>query len=974
MKKLILAFAVFSLPFIAKSQAPVANFVADDSTICIGYTVMFTDLSTNSPTAWSWSFPGGNPTSSTSQNPAVQYNSQGVYSVVLIAYNSNGNDTIIKVNYIDVAPPPTTANAGPSQSLCTTNSTLAANSPTTGTGTWTVFSGSATFANPNSPTTNVSNLGIGVNVLQWTIDNPPCVPSIDTMSITVYALPTAANAGPDQSFCASQTSTTMAGNTPTVGTGTWTLVLGAGTITNPNSPTTTVTGLGIGTNTFQWTITNGVCPPSTDQVTITVNATPGVSVTPPSASICSGNSINLTASGANTYSWSPASGLSNTTAASVLASPTVTTTYMVTGTGSNGCTSNDTVVVTVTPIPTVNVSPGTTTVCDNAPLTVIAFGATTYSWSPATGLSATTGSTVVALPSTATTYTVTGTTNGCSNNAVFTLTPIPAPTASVTPTSGLICAGNTINLTGSGGSTYTWYPATGLSSTTGASVVASPTTTTAYNVIAVAPNGCGDTASAIIAVNQPPNVIITPSSPTICSNAPVTLTASGASTYNWAPSTGLNTTTGSTVIALPSVTTTYTVTGTVVACGTATNSFIITVIPAPTVTVTPNSTSICSGSFTNLIANGASTYTWSPASGLSSTTGTVVTANPTASTTYTVVGIAANGCSDTVAVPVTVNPLFALNTSSTPSVCGNINSGTATVTNTGGTPPFTYQWNDPLMQTNDTAFFLAPGTYFVTVTDANGCSVTTSSTVLSTGTMSLSIAYSDALCFGTASGTATLSVTGGSPPYTYLWSDPQAQTTAMADSLMAGTYTVTVTDTNNCAQSIAVTIAQPTALTMSATGTFESCNNNNGTASTGPINGGVPPYTFAWSNGANTQGITGLDSGMYTVTLTDANGCTRMDTVVIGNSMSTNCMFIPNAFSPNGDGDHDLFVIDNIGVYPSVKVAIFNRWGNLVYENPEYKNDWDGTNGGDQLPGGVYYFVITPNGGDEVSGTLTLIR
>src|SRR5688572_12312316 len=136
MKKLLLASAIFSIPFFAQSQAPVADFAADDTNICIGYTVMFTDLSTNSPTTWSWSFPGGSPSSSTAQNPAIQYNVQGVYTVVLIAYNSNGNDTVVKINHINVNPPPTIADAGPSQSLCTVNSTLAGNSPTVGTGTW----------------------------------------------------------------------------------------------------------------------------------------------------------------------------------------------------------------------------------------------------------------------------------------------------------------------------------------------------------------------------------------------------------------------------------------------------------------------------------------------------------------------------------------------------------------------------------------------------------------------------------------------------------------------------------------------------------------------------------------------------------------------------------------------------------------------------------------------------------------------
>ena len=167
-------------------------------------------------------------------------------------------------------------------------------------------------------------------------------------------------------------------------------------------------------------------------------------------------------------------------------------------------------------------------------------------------------------------------------------------------------------------------------------------------------------------------------------------------------------------------------------------------------------------------------------------------------------------------------------------------------------------------------------------------------------------------------------------------------------------------------------------MSVSATKQDESCNNTNGVANC-TSTGGNPPYNFSWSNGTSANnasgfGITGLDSGMYIVTVTDANGCVKKDTVVVGAFFTPACVFIPNAFSPNGDGDHDVFFIENIEYFSSVKLEVYNRWGNIVYDNPEYANDWDGMNGGEKLPGGVYLYVITLNDTEVQTGTLTLIR
>jgi gliding motility-associated-like protein len=170
------------------------------------------------------------------------------------------------------------ANAGPNQSLClpSTSTNLAANAASApAVGTWSLVSGTGSFANVNSPTTQVTGLSVGANVFRWTINNGPCgAPTSSNVTVFVFSnAQPAANAGPDQQLCAPATTATLAGNAAIFpATGTWTVVNGTGTFANANSPTTTVSGLSIGVNTLRWTINNGPCVPPTsqDEVVITV--------------------------------------------------------------------------------------------------------------------------------------------------------------------------------------------------------------------------------------------------------------------------------------------------------------------------------------------------------------------------------------------------------------------------------------------------------------------------------------------------------------------------------------------------------------------------------------------------------------------------------------------------------------------------------------------------------------------------------
>ncbi|MFH1322198.1 MAG: gliding motility-associated C-terminal domain-containing protein [Bacteroidota bacterium] len=323
--------------------------------------------------------------------------------------------------------------------------------------------------------------------------------------------------------------------------------------------------------------------------------------------------------------------------------------------------------------------------------------------------------------------------------------------------------------------------------------------------------------------------------------------------------------------------------------------------------------------------------------------------------------------------------VIVLTTSSTQATCGYAN-GTASANVSGGTPGYSYLWDDPTSQTNSTATGLAAGIYYVSVTDNNTCNATDSITITEPPELISIITIINVSCPGIASGTASVSVSGGTPGYTYSWDDPFNQTNSTATWLAAGTYSVSVTDNNNCSTTDPVTITESPELVSVISIIDASCPDIADGSAVVSVSGGVPPYTYVWDppvDGGDGSDAENLIEGIYLITVTDSNNCIKTDSAVINVIGGDDCKeewYIYSGITPNDDGIDDTWVIKGLEQYKPVSLIIFNRWGDVVYESDNYNNNWDGTNQeGKPIPDGVYYFAIKRND-KTIKGWVSVIR
>lgn len=722
-----------------------------------------------------------------------------------------------------------------------------------------------------------------------------------------------------------------------------------------------VTATPTATTTYTVTGTAGACN-STSTVVVTVNPLPNVLVSPASTTICPGGFATLVASGASTYNWSPGTGLTGTTGSTVTASPSSTITYTVTGTSTAGCAKTSTAVVTVGSPMTVSVTPSAAQICSGISTTLVASGATTYNWSPATGLSATNTASVTATPTSTITYTVTGTSGSCTGTATAVVTVNPLPNITATSSASQICVGtnSSLSATGAGtGGTYTWNPG----NMTGATVSVLPASTTTYTVTGTNTNGCSKTATITITVNPLPNVLVSPAVSSICVGSSASLTASGANVYTWSPSSSLNTSTGDTVSATPLTTTTYTVTGTQSTTGcTKTTTAVVNVNQLPVASVTPNSTTICSGSSTSITASGGTTYSWSPAGSLSASSGATVTATPLSTTTYTVSVTNSAGCVNTATTYVGVNPNPTVTaTGSSSSICVG---SSATLSASGAQ---TYVWNPGNLSGSTVTVTPSTSTTFTVTGSTAGCSNTATYTVAVNQAPVVTVSGNNSICAGN---TTALTASGAN---TYLWS-PSASlsstsgATVLANPSTTTTYTVSGTSVAGCigTNQFEVSVSNPTASAIAtpdsaAIGTPITFSNSSTGASAYTWNFG-DGNTSASASPTHTYGA----AGTYTVTLTAENGSCA-DSVSFTVEITT-----PNGITSTNETHVKVYpnpTEGNVTILPGsapvTSLVIYDAIGNIVLSeaNPAQQRISLDLSG---FAAGLYYIQVTSGKENQV--------
>lgn len=606
----------------------------------------------------------------------------------------------------------------------------------------------------------------------------------------------------------------------------------------------------------------------------------------------------------------------------------------------------------------------------------------TYTWSPAAGnvdsLSGLAGGT----------YSVTVSDgNSCNVSASATIT-VPAQiglSASATPVScGGACDGSA-TVTVSGGSapyTYSWNSLPPQQLQTAVLLCANN-----YNVTVADAQGC--TASTTTTVNNTTTVVITLDSlnDVRCNgaaNGGVFLSASGGQTpYAFTWSNGVNT------LDNPNLGPgSYSLTITDNTGCTAGDVYLIAEPSLLTSAVSFTFNPRCYGGndgIVNINVNGGV----QPYSYLWNAPGNPVTQNlnNTIAGTHSVVVTDANGCTTSSSATLTQPQPYNVSVSSTGLQCFGGTNGSATVTVSGQTSPYTYFWNN--FATTSTVTGLDGGPFSVVIEDVNGCDTILTGTITEPSSIDIQLSATEPLCADSGNGTINTTVIGGSSPFTYSWTGSSGFTSALQNPQVgSGSYSVTVTDNNSCTATAAIGVNAAQPFTLEVVAIDPACIGDSSGAVVANTTGGNTPFSYQWNASQNDESYLELiPKGTYSVTVTDANGCQVSgqaiisDPVVNGSSCTPDkyVVLVPTAFSPNGDNVNDrlIAIMKNV---QKLQFRVYNRWGELVYENQNMQatDGWDGTFRNKPQPVGTYVYTFDVeylNGvRAQEKGASTLIR
>ena len=648
---------------------------------------------------------------------------------------------------------------------------------------------------------------------------------------------------------------------------------------------------------------------------ITVNALP-IIVTSPDTAICIGDTVQLSAAGGTTYLWDNGLGAG----ANQTDAPIINTTYTVYVTNSALCLDSAQIDVTINNLPTIIASVDTT-ICTGDVVNLSANGGLTYVWD--NGLGA--GQNQTPTPLVNTTYTVVGTdVNGCNNsdqvNVIVGTCGLP-PVSSFSASDSSICLGGCLSfsdLSANLPTSWTWYffGSDSLTSNTQNPTNICYNTVGTFDVALVTSNTFGSDSLYLpnfITVNALPIVTVSPDT-SVCIGSAANLSANGASTYVWDNSLGV----GQNQSPTPLVPTTYTVTGTDINGCMNTASVDVNLFSLPIINTSPDTT-ICIGDTVRLSATGAFTYVWD--NGLGNIQNPIAT--PTVPTVYTVVGTDSNGCVASTSVQVSIDSLPIIVASNDVTICSG---DTTTISASGG---FVYSWDNGLSPTpsinpNEIIFPTVTTTYTVLAADMNGCR---------------------------NSDQVTVSVISCNPPIANL---------IASDTLIC---------INDCIDFTDLTTNSPSNWTWYFFG-----SNTLNSATQNPFNvcyDSVGSFNVALV----VSNVFGSDS-LFIANYITVDSCIIPPTPTIPPTI-TPVVVVPNVFSPNGDGQNDLFNIDGVGI-KTVAIKIYNRWGQSVFETTQFNEGWNGrTNSGDEVPDGTYFYIVdveTTTDTETHTGSLTLIR
>jgi large repetitive protein len=827
---------------------------------CLPLTVSFTDTSTN-VVSRIWDF--GNGQTSTLANPSIVYSTLGSYDVTLVnTYTYGVTDTLTKAESINPTGPQAAFSANPTGG-CSVPHTVFFTDQSTSPDTWSWNFGDGSTSTAQNPIHSFTGSGIFSVSLTVTDTINGC--SNKTYDTIVVSIPLLTVSTDSNVLCNGQSNggaSVATSNTQGTVTYAW----------SNGSTANFITGVAAGTYTVTISDASG-CTNSGSTTITEPTALLAATVTDGNVS-CNSLSDGLATASATggttpyTYAWSASAGSANTASVAGLTAGTYTATI----TDANGCTSSASSTITEPALLVASSIIDSNVSCNggfDGGTTAWATGGTapyTYSWSNGATTASITG--IVAG-----TYSVTITDqNGCTDSSSSTITEPAVLAVSNAIDSTVSCNGGSdggLTANVSGGSTpytYAWSNGATTASITGVSAgIYTATITDAH--------GC--TATDFDTITQPTSLLSSSAvdSTVSCNGASdggITVTPSGgtaAYTYTW--SNGDNTASISGLIA-----------GTYTATITDANGCITTsseTVTEPTVLIATSvvdSNISCNGdndggaTASASGGTGAYTYAWSNSATTATITGVVAG-------TYTATITDANGCTSTTSATITEPAVLVASSIVDNNIsCNAASDGGATASATGGTMPYTYAWSASAgSATTATVTGLVAGTYTATITDANGCTSSTSSTIteplLLEGTIQVD---SNVSCSGFSDGGASVSSSGGTSPYTYAWSN--GATTSFITGIAAGTYAVTITDANGCVDAENITLTQPSALSMTLTVVEEEeCIGGNDGIVSNNIAGGTTPYSFAWSNGSTDSTNTTATAGAHTLTVTDANGC-----------------------------------------------------------------------------------------------------